>query len=58
METYNASTYGEHFAEVYDELHHDLDEAAVARIAAGGGQAVNARDVTTGRAVLDVTRQG
>ena len=61
MEGYDASTYGDRFAEVYDDWYHDVTDAdacveAVARLAAGG--AVLELGVGTGRLAIPLGERG
>ena len=53
MDTYTNETYGESYAEVYDDWHGSLDEATVERLyeLAGGGRALEL-GVGTGRVAL------
>src|SRR5260370_26753802 len=59
MEPYDAATYGERIAEVYDDLHQRYEEAAVAALSdlARGGGALEL-GIGTGRIALPLAALG
>src|SRR5438128_9701461 len=59
MDQYDASTYGQRFAEIYDDWHASYDEAAITTLAelAQGGRALEL-GIGTGRVALPLAARG
>ncbi len=59
MDGYDASTYGQRIADVYDDVHPDHDDAMIATLAelAGGGRALEL-GIGTGRIALPLAARG